>query len=257
MKNTENRKVIIILITFILLLFLFVISLAFLNYFKEKKKDDKIISDMSRVYINSEFVDVEREKKPFDKSILKEHFIWCGAGIPDEDIYVFTIIDSNGISAIGYSDQDGNVIFDSYAGYYYRNDSIRYFLDSTDFLEKYPDVHYYAPEIDPINDQRLVLTKDCTSFDSYKKASTIAYDYVDSGGYPGIYLGLERTDEETVKSINELLQNANFDLYVTYNKISGDFVKARKASDLEWDNPDFEEPYYPFGKTYSEAILGE
>lgn len=216
----------------------------------------RIISDMSSVYSDAKFVDVKWEDTPYSKQEMEDFYIWYGDGLPDEDLYAFMIMDSNENVAVGYSDKNGNVIFDSYAGYYYRKDMIDYFLETVDFENNLPNVHYYFTKRDPLTGSRYVLTRECATFEAYRKSSTIGFLDYDSGGYPSLRVCLEVTDEKTISKINDILKASNFDLYVEYDNVTGDFTTANEDADFEWDYPEFDEPYYPFGMNYNKAILG-
>lgn len=249
----------IVLWTFVVILLtlnvVFILKI-FIPFVKDKTREKRILKDMSSVYKNARFLDVQCDNTPFDKDVLEKKFIWLGDGIPDEDLYAFIIYDSNDKTGIGYADKNGNVVFDEYAGVYYREDIIQYFKDAVDYDRNFPGIHYFIPNIDPINDNRFVVTHECYTFENYRKSSTVGFHFMGSGGYPGIFLGLEKTDKETITKMNDLLTDAEFDMYVTYNKISGDFDNAKETLDLNWDDPDYEHTYYPFGETYDKAILG-
>ena len=240
------------------ILFIFCLAIALImcyflipvgvNFVRERK----IVKTMKNVYSESQFVSVDCDKEPIDRSQLEEQYIWFGDGLPEEDLYVFLIADSKDRVATGFATKDGDVIFDTYAYQYYMEDMKEYFLSTIDFENKYPSLEYYIPDINFTNECRLVLTHDCTTFDGFKKSSTIGYFDFGTGGYPGLDVMLRKPSEETVKEIEESLTNADFDIYVELISASGDFSDVHSLCELECVGS-----YYPFGESYDKAILGQ
>ena len=240
------------------ILFIFCLAIALImcyflipvgvNFVRERK----IVKTMKNVYSESQFVSVDCDKEPIDRSQLEEQYIWFGDGLPEEDLYVFLITDSKDRVATGFATKDGDVIFDTYAYQYYMEDMKEYFVSTVDFEGDFPDLEYYIPDIVPTNERRVVYTHDCITFEGFKKSSTIGYFSLGTGGYPGLDVILSDTSEQTINRIEEILVDADFDIYVEFNSASGDFSDSDSL--YNFDNAG---SYYPFGESYDKAILGQ
>ena len=253
MSGTKNKKKKVrfstIFLYAILVLVLFYLILPFgMNQWRKIN----IIKDMESVYTDAEFVSIKCGSKPFDKEELKEQFVWFGEGVPEDDLYGFLIADSEDNTATGYATKDGRVVFDHYAATYYAEEMIEYFKETVDFEHNFPGLDYYIPKTNFINDCRLVLTHDCTTFEGFRKAGTIGYFYFGSGGYPGLLVGLDDTSKETRNAINKILAEADFDIYVKYSSMNSEYSDDRCLY-----TGDTCGSYYPFDASYGEAVLGE
>lgn len=225
---------------------------AVITYGMKVRREHNIIKDMESVYTEAEFVAIKCDKKPVDKAELEEQYLWFGDGLPEDDLYEFLISDSEDNTAIGYATKDGTVVFDTYACKYYADEAIDFFKEVVDFEHNFPELQYCIPEINIINECRIVLTHDCTSFEGYKTAGTIGYYFFGSGGYPGLFVVLDDASKETIQAINVLLADAEFDMYILYAGAKGDFSDVRH---LDFDDSDGS--YYPFGAPYDEVVLGK
>lgn len=215
-------------------------------------RERNIVKVMESVYAEAEFVSVDCDKEPIDRTKLEDQYIWFGDGLPEEDLYAFQIADSKDRVAIGFATKDGDVIFDTYAYQYYLEDMKEYFISTVDFENKFPDVEYYIPELIPNNERRVVFTHDCTTFEGFKKSSTIGYYSLGTGGYPCLDIVLSDTSWEIINQLMEILVAADFDIYVEFISATGDFSDGDSLRKLREAGS-----YYPFGVSYDKAILGE
>ena len=214
----------------------------------------KIKKDMESVYTEAEFVAVKCDTKPFDKEELEGQFLWFGGGLPEDDLYCFLIADSEGNVGTGYATKDGTVVFDSYAAQYYADEMSESFKNTVDFEHNFPELYYHIEKINMINECRLVLTHDCTTYEGFLTAGTIGYFYFGSGGYPGLLVGLGDSSKDTIGAINAILADADFGIYILYSSMKGE-VPDDSVSYLYYDHSCGS--YYPFDAPYNEAILGE
>ncbi len=217
-----------------------------------------IIRDMESVYSDAEFVTIKCDIEPTDKAELEGQYIWYGGGLPEDDLYAFLISDSKDNPAMGFATKNGTVVFDTYAAAYYEDDAVEYLKNTVDFEHNFPGVGYFITASNIINAYRLVLTHDCTTFEGFRKAGTVGW-FVLSGGYPGLFLYLDDASEETTDAIEGLLTDANFDIYVMFIEAENDLSGIDNYDDL-LDNVRIGDDcgsYYPFGKSYEEAILGK
>ena len=253
MSDEKNKKKKVRLST----IFLYAIIVVILVYLiipfgMNLRREINIKKDMESVYTDAEFVAIKCDSKPFDKEELKGQFLWFGEGVPEDDLYGFLIRDSEDNTAIGYATTDGSVVFDHYGAIYYAEEMIEYFKETVDFEHNFPELGYYIPKTNVINDCRLVLTHDCTTFEGFRKAGTIGYFYLGSGGYPGLLVGLEDTSKETRNAINQILAEADFDIYVKYSSMNSEYSDERCLY-----TGDTCGSYYPFDASYEEAVLGK
>lgn len=204
--------------------------------------------DMKQVYADAEFTTVKCDMEPIDKAELERRHRWLGDALPEGDFYFFRIYDSEDNAATGYATKDGTVIFDTYAGIYYEAEMIASFKDVVDFEHNFPQLKYYIMSMSSL---RYALTHDCTTFEGYRTAGTVGAFTGD--GYPVLFVVLNDASEETLKKINKLLADANFDIYIMYAGAKGDF--SDNLSDIDFD--DSSGWYYPFDDaSYEDAILG-
>ncbi len=211
-----------------------------------------IEKDLESVYVNSNIVSVECDSEPVDKAELEKRFVWYGDELPEDDLYAFTVCDSESNVGRGYATEYGHVVFDSYVGIYYALDAIEYYKEIVDFDINFQGLHYYIPEVNTINGCRVVYTHDCKTFEGYLSARTIGYFYFGSDGYPGLMVGLDDVSMENIESINQLLEAADFEFYVLYCEVEGDWADEESLC-----LRDFCGYYHPFDDTYEESVLGK
>lgn len=203
--------------------------------------------DMKQVYTDARFTTVKCDTKRIDKAELEHSARWVGNELPEGDFYFFRIYDSKDNVATGYATKDGMVIFDTYAGIYYEDEMIKYFNDVVDFEHNFPELKSYIMSMSSI---RYSLTHDCTTFKGYRTAGTVGSFSGD--GYPVLFVVLNDASKETLKKINKLLADADFDIYIRYAGAKGDF--SDKLGDIDFD--DSSGSYYPFDTPYEDAVLG-
>lgn len=250
-KNKKRIYTVIVAVIFILVIIFFAIPFA-----TRIKRKYNIEKDLESVYKEADIISVKLNSEPISKAELESDTFLMGEDLPKEDLYSFSFYDSNDNVGNGFATEDGTVVFDTYANYYYTDEAIKQFEDVVDFEKNFPDLRYYVRKEDVYyNTWRIVSTHDCTSFEGYKKARTVGYlnhYYYGNGGYPALIVGLEDTSEGTIEAINKRLSDADFDVYIKYFIMTGD-----------WSDEDslfFEDScgsYYPFGKSYEETILGK
>lgn len=215
-----------------------------------QRRKMNIVKDMKSVYSEAEFVAVKYSSKPIDKAELEAQYLWYGDEIPENALYAFTISDSAENTANGYATKHGKVVFDNYGCKYYAEESVEYFKEIVDFEKNFPGLGYEIFPQNAINECRIVLTHDCTTFEGYKTAGTIGYYFFGSGGYPGLIVGLEDTSEETIKAINRILTDADFDMYVIYSS-----MKADSSDENSFQLEHSCGSYYPFDESYGNSVL--
>lgn len=213
-----------------------------------------IKKDMESVYTDADFVKVKCDIKPVDRAELEGQFLWYGGGLPEDDLYCFLIYDSEDNVGTGYATKGGTVVFDSYAARYYADEMVASFNEVVDFEHNFPGLYYYIEKINIINECRLVLTHDCTTYEGFLTAGNIGYFFFLSEGYPGLMVGLGDSDKETIEAINAILADADFGIYIYYSSMKGE-VPDDSVAYLYFE--DFCGAYHPFDAPYNEAILGE
>ena len=204
---------------------------------------------MENIYEESDFVSISCARVPYDKVKLERGFIWYGDGIPDEDLYTFLIADSEDRTAKGFATKDGDVVFDTYAYKYYMNDIQEHFVNTVNFEENFLDITYYLDDMDSTNESRVVLTKDCTTFEGFKTASIIGFFDLGSGEYPGLHVGLTGSTSETIDNIKKILADNEFDIFFEFYRVNDE------AGYMNYGNLGSYFPFAPY--SYDKAVLGK
>ena len=158
MSDEKNKKKKVRLSTFFLFAII-VVMLAYLiiSFGMNLRREINIKKDMESVYTDAEFVNVKCDRKPTNKEELKRYYMWWyGDEIPKDDLYAFDIFDSENNTATGYATRDGRVVYDHYGATYYAEEMIEYFEETVDFEHNFPELGYYIPKTNVINDCRLV-----------------------------------------------------------------------------------------------------
>ncbi len=212
----------------------------------------RILYNMKRIYKDADFVHFSCDRKPIPEDQL-DSYIWYGGEEPEGPLYAFIIEDSEGRNGWGYATKDGTVILDNYSGDYYLQDTIDYFERVVDFKTNFPELECTPVRVSPKNVRRLVYTEDCSSFEGYLKARLVgSSDYL-SGGFSGICVGLNTDDYQYVYDINQILRQADFEVYVDYMTTDEEITDE----DLRGMGDELGD-YYPFGaEKYDTAILGD
>jgi hypothetical protein len=244
-KSSRKKKIAILIIALIGIILL----LPFLSYLRMRIN---ILRNMQKVYKNADFVHFSCDSKPVPEDHFK-HYRWYGGEEPDVPLYAFIIEDSEGNPGWGYATKDGKVMLDNYAGTYYLQDTIDYFERIVDFKNNFPELEYTMVHSSPENLRRLVYTEDCSSFEGYMKARLIGTSSITNWGYSGIGVGLNTRDHQYVYDINQILRNADFEVYVEY------FTIDERITDEKLKGIGFElGKYFPFGTdNYDTAVLGD
>lgn len=253
MKTKTKKKVKKIFVFVATALILFFLALVIRFYIIKIR----IYRDLASVYKDAE-LGVKVSWKMHDAKEITENFYWYGEKVPYKKLYYFQIKDSENQVGWGYADKNGNVLYDTYANVYYHEKTWEQLLNIIDFDKNFPGVEYYLQNPDPVTFCRLIYTHDCTSYEGYMNTRNVGFIYSQAFGFTGLFLGLTVTDEKTITKMNQLLKDANCEIYINYCQISGDISKAKIATDLRWDDPDYYgHNYHPYGGLmYDEVKLG-
>ncbi|MBD5095433.1 MAG: hypothetical protein HDT40_00255 [Lachnospiraceae bacterium] len=229
--KTSVRKYLILIGALILVLIYVVIPRVM-----DLRRRINIAKDLESVYTGIDIVEVTCDKKPTYKSDLEERGEFFGDAFPEEGLYYFYVYGSEDdypwmqgygtmdtktfLFAQGYAAKDGTVIYDTYAGLYYADESASYFESVVDFEHNFPELDYYIKQGNS-NISRFVQTHECTTFEGYRNAKvgrnmiTTVFTY----GYPELRVGIDGENKERVeamKAIKKILQDADFDMYVSF-----------------------------------------
>ncbi|MDE5872735.1 MAG: hypothetical protein K2H07_02360 [Lachnospiraceae bacterium] len=202
-----------------------------------------IAKDLESVYTGIEIVEVTCDKKPTYKSDLEERGEVFGDDFPEDGLYYFyvqgseddypwmqgygTITKDAFLCARGYATKDGTVIYDTYAGLYYSDESAAYFEDVVDFEHNFPEFDYYIMR-ENTDVYRYVRTHECATFEGYRNTRVggggVSSLFI-SHGYPRVVVGIageKKERHEAMKAIKKILQDADFDMYVSFYEMYSD-----------------------------------
>ena len=257
-KNKKNfRKAALlkslILIGALILALIYVIIPRIMDF----RRRINIAKDLESVYTEAKIVKVVCDMKPTYKSDLKERGERFEDVFPEDGLYYFKIWDSEGYNlAGGYATKDGTVIYDSYAGQYYKDACTKYFEAVVDFEHNFPELDYYISQ-NNYGIQEYVRTHKCTTFEEYRnERSQGGVSIARTHGYPEVKVGISGEKKErikAIKAIKEILQNADFDIYVS-------FYEMRSNTLGKYDDYSFlyeEMVYEPFENGFWGDILEE
>lgn len=217
-KNFRKSSMLkyLILIGALILVLIYVIIPRIMDW----RRRMNIAKDLESVYTEAEIVKVVCDSKPTYKSDLKERGERFEDVFPEDGLYYFKIWDSEGYNlAGGYATKYGTVIYDSYAGQYYKDACVKYFEAVVDFEHNFPELDYYISQKN-YRIQEYVRTHKCTTFEEYRnERSQGGISIVDTLGYPEVRVGIDGGKKERIeamKAIKEILQNADFDICVSF-----------------------------------------
>ncbi|MCM1173367.1 MAG: hypothetical protein NC393_14725 [Clostridium sp.] len=232
-----------------------------------------IAKDLESVYTGIKIVEVKCDKKPTYKSDLEKRGEVFGDAFPEDGLYYFYVRGSEDdyswmqgyttgekdafLCARGYATKDGTVIYDTYAGLYYSDESASYFKDVVDFEHNFPELDYYIRRENSDID-RYVKTHECTTFDGYRntRGGGGPGSLFTRHGYPGVVVGIPGEMEErveTMRAIKKILQDADFDMYVSFYSMRWDVSEKYDFYSFE----DEEMVYEPFENGFWGEILEE
>ncbi len=258
-KKNIKRKI-------VLLLFIGVLVYLLISVGVWLVRRNNILKELESVYVDADFVSIKCKFNPVDKEEEFEGYRWFGDGLPEDTLYKFYVIDSEGNLSLGYATRFGKVVFDNYCAAYYHDECVEYFNETIDFEQNFPmyEYEFYVAETSLMERVRMVSTQDCRTFEGYMTATTVGYNpwrCLGTGGFPGLLVG--------VKVPNDTLQSELYELFEEIENIFYEseftlFIQFRDVNYATYDVDIIANGYlhdnfkpFPFPTDYGEAILGE
>ena len=177
-KNTTPKKVFlcILVLAFVVLAGIFAPS-----FIKARVLEFKVKQDLVNEYSGAK---IEKVKylKPYSQDEFYDvyHYYWNDYEWPEETLYLCEVysISKNGETYVVkcLATEDGNVVFDEYAFFYYREELETYITGILDADSNFPGIDFiYTDELNEIGG-RMVLTEKCKSFEAYLSNEGAGYE---------------------------------------------------------------------------------
>lgn len=177
-KNTTPKRV------FLCILVLALVVLAGIfapSFIKARVLEFKVKQDLVNEYSGAKIEKVTY-LKPYSQDEFYDvyHYYWNDYEWPEETLYLCEVysISKNGETYVVkcLATEDGNVVFDEYAFFYYREELETYITGILDADSNFPGIDFiYTDELNEIGG-RMVLTEKCKSFEAYLSNEGAGYE---------------------------------------------------------------------------------
>ena len=197
---------------------------------KHKIFENKIRKSLLEAYPGADITRVKCGADPLTMDEFEESYgyrWYSDDPWPAEEMYVFEVGAGEGATPVlGLATEEGDVLFDEYAFYYYRDELQAYVMDIIDPEENFPGVEFEYHDMVMANESRLVPTDSCDTFEGFLDTDNVGvgsgnWDSMESAGCR-IEINIDPYDHDTnmavCQSLAEILTSADCQVYIDFTE---------------------------------------